>query len=109
MIVKMDDSVLLVYVLLVHVLLVHVLCVCCTLVAQHMHTTHAHITHNTYTHNTQVYADEAVPVPRPEHWGGYLVRPERVEFWQGRPSRLHDRLVYERGDDGGWKIVRLSP
>jgi len=46
--------------------------------------------------------------PRPEHWGGYRLRPERVEFWQGRPSRLHDRLCYERQGDG-WQITRLSP
>lgn len=46
--------------------------------------------------------------PRPDHWGGYRIRPERVEFWQGRPSRLHDRLSYERQGDG-WRITRLSP
>lgn len=55
------------------------------------------------------YADESVPVPRPSHWGGYLVRPQRVEFWQGRPSRLHDRLVYERGQHGQWGVTRLAP
>ncbi|MBK9180040.1 MAG: pyridoxamine 5'-phosphate oxidase [Acidimicrobiales bacterium] len=47
--------------------------------------------------------------PRPEHWGGYLVRPERVELWQGRPRRLHDRLRYRRGDGAGWIVERLSP
>lgn len=57
----------------------------------------------------QEYADESVPVPRPLHWGGYLVRPQRVEFWQGRPSRLHDRLVYERQADGEWLVQRLAP
>ncbi|MGI4874527.1 MAG: pyridoxamine 5'-phosphate oxidase [Janthinobacterium lividum] len=50
------------------------------------------------------------PLPRPEYWGGYVLRPTRVEFWQGRPSRLHDRLVYEReGAGGAWKISRLAP
>ena len=47
-------------------------------------------------------------VPPPEEWGGYLVRPEVVEFWQGRPSRMHDRLVYRRATDG-WTIERLAP
>jgi len=50
------------------------------------------------------------PLPRPPHWGGYVLRPTRIEFWQGRPSRLHDRLVYERDASGqGWKISRLAP
>ena len=48
-------------------------------------------------------------VPRPEDWGGFLVRARRVELWQGRPSRLHDRLRYERGAGGGWTRVRLAP
>jgi pyridoxamine 5'-phosphate oxidase len=48
-------------------------------------------------------------VPRPANWGGYRVRPQAVEFWQGRPSRLHDRLLYRRQPDGGWRIVRLAP
>ena len=45
---------------------------------------------------------------RPPHWGGYRVCPEAIEFWQGRPSRLHDRLLYTRGD-GGWMRSRLAP
>lgn len=47
--------------------------------------------------------------PRPPHWGGYVLIPDSVEFWQGRPSRLHDRILYTRQPDGGWKIVRLAP
>ena len=45
---------------------------------------------------------------RPEYWGGYLVRPVKFEFWQGRENRLHDRIVYEK-DDENWKIKRLAP
>jgi pyridoxamine 5'-phosphate oxidase len=48
-------------------------------------------------------------VPLPESWGGYRVRPETIEFWQGRPSRLHDRLCYSLQAGGGWKIERLAP
>jgi pyridoxamine 5'-phosphate oxidase len=47
-------------------------------------------------------------VPRPEHWGGYLLEPQQIEFWQGRPSRLHDRICYNLVD-GVWIINRLAP
>ena len=47
-------------------------------------------------------------IPLPEFWGGYRIVPQSIEFWQGRESRLHDRLIYERNDDG-WDISRLSP
>lgn len=47
-------------------------------------------------------------VPRPPHWGGFRLEPDRFEFWQGRPSRLHDRICYEREADA-WQIYRLSP
>lgn len=52
---------------------------------------------------------EGHEVPRPEHWGGMLVRPVRIEFWQGRADRLHDRLVYEKFNDGSWQRMRLQP
>ncbi|RDY58348.1 pyridoxamine 5'-phosphate oxidase [Flagellimonas nanhaiensis] len=48
-------------------------------------------------------------VERPTHWGGYLVRPSSIEFWQGRPNRLHDRIRYTLQDDLEWKIERLAP
>ena len=48
-------------------------------------------------------------IPRPPHWGGFRVVPTEIEFWQGRPSRLHDRLNYRRLDDSSWLIERLSP
>jgi pyridoxamine 5'-phosphate oxidase len=48
-------------------------------------------------------------VPRPPHWGGIVLAPECVEFWQGRPSRLHDRLVYVKDAGRKWRIDRLSP
>lgn len=49
------------------------------------------------------------PVPTPDYWGGYRVVPAAIEFWQGRPSRLHDRLLYTMSDKGGWTLCRLSP
>lgn len=48
-------------------------------------------------------------IPPPPHWGGYRVVPTRIEFWQGRPSRLHDRLLYELQADGSWTRARLAP
>jgi pyridoxamine 5'-phosphate oxidase len=48
-------------------------------------------------------------IPRPGQWGGYLVRPVTIEFWQGRPNRLHDRLQYSVQENGDWKIERLAP
>lgn len=49
------------------------------------------------------------PIPRPPHWGGYRLIPNYVEFWQGRPSRLHDRIAYTKLEEHTWKIERLSP
>ncbi|PXX43187.1 pyridoxamine 5'-phosphate oxidase [Undibacterium pigrum] len=58
---------------------------------------------------TAVVAEFGEHPPRPAHWGGYRLLPERVEFWQGRSSRLHDRIIYTRDDNGTWKISRLQP
>lgn len=52
---------------------------------------------------------EGKDIPRPENWGGFLVRPVSVEFWQGRPNRLHDRIRYTLESDYSWKIERLAP
>jgi pyridoxamine 5'-phosphate oxidase len=56
---------------------------------------------------TERYRDK--PVPLPPHWGGYRLKPEAIEFWQGRANRLHDRLRYTRRADATWRIERLSP
>lgn len=48
-------------------------------------------------------------IPKPPHWGGYLIIPRRIEFWQGRESRLHDRIRYDLNEDGNWTISRISP
>jgi len=55
---------------------------------------------------TQQYGNNA---PRPPHWGGYRLKPLTIEFWQGRASRLHDRLLYSLKENGSWKIERLAP
>ena len=52
---------------------------------------------------------EGREVERPEHWGGYRMHAERIEFWKGRPGRLHDRISYDRERDGSWSIKRLAP
>jgi pyridoxamine 5'-phosphate oxidase len=52
---------------------------------------------------------DGVDVPRPPYWGGYLVRPHRIEFWQGRPGRMHDRVRFDRADEVTWIVERLAP
>lgn len=52
---------------------------------------------------------EGKEVPRPANWGGYIAKPYEIEFWQGRPNRLHDRILYELHGDFNWKITRLAP
>lgn len=61
--------------------------------------------------NMKKYYDKfhAQEVPRPEHWGGYIVEPNIIEFWQGKPGRLHDRLQYSLKENNGWAIQRLAP
>jgi pyridoxamine 5'-phosphate oxidase len=62
------------------------------------------------TREKEVSAQYGEHPPRPPHWGGYRLIPDTIEFWQGRPSRLHDRLRYTRtSDNGDWQIARLSP
>ena len=56
---------------------------------------------------TERFAEK--PVPLPPHWGGYRLKPDSFEFWQGRPNRLHDRFLYQLQADGSWKIDRLAP
>lgn len=55
----------------------------------------------------KLYANKTVP--KPEFWGGYLLNPTKVEFWQGRSSRLHDRFLYEKLEANNWQVSRLSP
>ena len=60
-----------------------------------------------YSESESRHPDETIP--RPSHWGGYRLIPDSLEFWQGRPNRLHDRLRYTRRSDGTWLIERLAP
>lgn len=89
----------------------------CTHTCRHLHT-NAHIPPTrarlpVYRNRElqQVYEDSSIEVPKPPHWGGFLIRPLAVEFWQGRPSRLHDRLRFSRDDADGsqWRLERLYP
>lgn len=57
---------------------------------------------------TEKFKDTEI-IPLPDHWGGYKLVPVEIEFWQGRPNRLHDRLLYSEHEDGGWQIDRLAP
>ncbi len=60
--------------------------------------------------SVQAEYEDDDPIPRPPHWGGYVVRPTQIEFWQGRPNRLHDRLRYRRADEqDDWTLERLAP
>jgi len=59
--------------------------------------------------NTLVSKMEGSAIKRPSNWGGYIVNPVMIEFWQGRPNRLHDRIQYSIEEDGSWKIERLAP
>ena len=59
--------------------------------------------------NELVNKMEGTKISRPAYWGGYIVKPVVIEFWQGRPNRLHDRIQYTLEENGGWKIERLAP
>lgn len=69
------------------------------------------IEHSLLDNNVKKYEAEFAgnPIKRPDFWGGYRVKPQIIEFWQGRPSRLHDRIQYSLQEDGQWKIERLAP
>ncbi len=62
-----------------------------------------------YIRRIEAKFGDAAHIPRPPHWGGYRLMPDCLEFWQGRSSRLHDRIVYERQAGGQWELKRLAP
>ena len=62
---------------------------------------------NRFRELEELYRDREVE--RPEHWGGFRIKPDRIEFWSNRPGRLHDRILYELQPDGSWSIKRLAP
>ncbi len=64
---------------------------------------------NNYEKLSSDFADTEGEIPLPSFWGGYNVKPTLIEFWQGRSSRLHDRICYEKQSDASWKITRLAP
>lgn len=57
----------------------------------------------------QSEVDAGKPIEKPDYWGGYIIKPHSIEFWQGRPNRLHDRLLYTLKMNGDWEIERLAP
>lgn len=61
-----------------------------------------------YSYEADRFAS-ADDIPRPPHWGGFLVRPHRIEFWQGRPGRMHDRIQFDRVEGDTWEVSRLAP
>ncbi len=69
--------------------------------------THRNILDINYSKYQQEFSD--IEIPRPPHWGGYRVLPNRIEFWQGRASRMHDRIVFTKKEAGKWGRARLAP
>ncbi len=85
-------------------------CCCCWMVQTSVMCTGAMgtCTEHSWCMPAQKFADESKEIPRPDNWGGYLIRPKAIEFWHGRPSRLHDRICF-RKENGAWKQERLAP